>query len=744
MKIKNINKFLASAYRTDVIGREMWNGKNNEGKSKLVEETDYYVRPDKEVGGYSVQLPQFAWDPPALGLPGTWAYGHHTDLQDVLKISVSDINLHNETELKFVATRNSWTPAYLTTYFRSTVDNRYPYGGVLTIKETKCIDANNAFVSECKFINDCNAVRRYRVEMQLPCFTKENSENVYLVRAKAMPGGMLYEKEKFSINGYAVAATSAGTAIFEIELQPFANKTIRFSFAVSEQSVAVANQFVNTALTETNIFNKNEQQFNDWMHANVPGLEIDDIDLLKIYHYRWFLVYRAWHDPRSILQHHPYQHSAFYESPFGLWFGCAIGLPVPCQILESRWLTNKNVSRGHLLNWGEQTRGYMNYLQFTPMAIWKWYLSHRDQKVLSAVYQTAKEYALKDIEVNNPDKLPVQHGSWMTGAEYQPNFYQFTKPEQWDWRYDEEGLEKWNMTPAALIRPDLCAHTAANLFATANMASALGLTEEAELLESIAQKQTESILEKLWCKKTGCFVGVEPTSGAHADEALCYDSFMPYLWGMIKTERFTGAFKKMFDEQLFWDEFPVTSAAKTNVMYWGGNCLVGPTQASVAEPHIYPCSWNGPSWHYANGLLVAALGAVVEGNNDENLRVKWLALFERWSELHFLYGDRSTPCAVEHHRPSDGARFRNIVDYFHNSWLDPLYSYYFGIRIELDRLEFNPFFSGEFRLANIIVGELEFAFEQQIDADGRIIKKIISSERVVTRSNTAEAAIWYF
>ena len=154
MKIKNINKFLASAYRTDVIGREMWNGKNNEGKSKLVEETDYYVRPDKEVGGYSVQLPQFAWDPPALGLPGTWAYGHHTDLQDVLKISVSDINLHNETELKFVATRNSWTPAYLTTYFRSTVDNRYPYGGVLTIKETKCIDANNAFVSECKFIND--------------------------------------------------------------------------------------------------------------------------------------------------------------------------------------------------------------------------------------------------------------------------------------------------------------------------------------------------------------------------------------------------------------------------------------------------------------------------------------------------------------------------------------------------------------------------------------------------------------
>ena len=270
------------------------------------------------------------------------------------------------------------------------------------------------------------------------------------------------------------------------------------------------------------------------------------------------------------------------------------------------------------------------------------------------------------------------------------------------------------------------------------------MTEEAELLESIAQKQTESILEKLWCKKTGCFVGVEPTSGAHADEALCYDSFMPYLWGMIKTERFTGAFKKMFDEQLFWDEFPVTSAAKTNVMYWGGNCLVGPTQASVAEPHIYPCSWNGPSWHYANGLLVAALGAVVEGNNDENLRVKWLALFERWSELHFLYGDRSTPCAVEHHRPSDGARFRNIVDYFHNSWLDPLYSYYFGIRIELDRLEFNPFFSGEFRLANIIVGELEFAFEQQIDADGRIIKKIISSERVVTRSNTAEAAIWYF
>ncbi|MFA6074476.1 MAG: hypothetical protein WCV63_00775 [Negativicutes bacterium] len=740
MKITNTNQFLASAFRTDVIGREMWNGKNNEGKSKLIEEHDYYVRPDKVIGGCSVQMPQFAWDPPCLGLPGTWAYGHHTDLEDVLKILVSDVTSSDEIELEFIATRNNWTPAFLTTYYRSTVDESYPFGGVLTIKEKKCINANNTFVSECKFINDCNAVRRYRVEMQLPHFARQSEENVYLVHAKALPGGMLYGNDKFLIDGYAVATTNFGKTIFELELAPHETKAVRFSFAVSEQSAVCADEYVNAALKDIDIFQKNEQLFNDWMHTNVPSLEIDDFDLLKIYFYRWFLVYRSQHNPRSILKQHPYKHPAFYESPFGLWFGCAVGLPVPCQILESRWLTNKKLSCGHVLNWGARTRGYMNYLQFTPMAIWKWYLSHRDKKVLLSIYQTAKEYALKDIDMNNLEKLPVQHGSWTTGAEYQPNFYQFTQPDQWDWRCDEEGSAKLNMPKASLIRPDLCAHTIANLLATADIARVLGLSEDAKLFAEIALRQSDSVVKKLWCEETGCFVGADPLSEAQADEALCYDSFMPYLWGMMNNNRCVDAFAKIFDERLFWDEFPVATAAKNNLMYWSGNCLIGPTQASVNNPHIYPCSWNGPSWHYANGLLVAALGSVVENNNNDKLREKWLLLFERWSDLHFLYGDRSTPCAIEHHRPSDGARFRSIVDYFHSAWLDSLYSYYFGVRIEVDRLEFKPFFQGAFKLENITIGRVQFSFVQEVAADGRLIKTIILGGLVVAGSKTSEAA----
>ena len=263
---------------------------------------------------------------------------------------------------------------------------------------------------------------------------------------------------------------------------------------------------------------------------------------------------------------------------------------------------------------------------------------------------------------------------------------------------------------------------------------------DAGLLTGIAQNQTAAVIAKLWCVKTGCFVGVEPTSAAQTDEALCYDSFMPYLWGMISDDQYIGAFEKIFDERLFWDEFPVASAAKTNLMYWSGNCLVGPTHASVYEPHSYPCSWNGPSWHYANGLLVAALGAVAENKATHCLKDQWLELFARWTELHFLYGDRSTPCAVEHHRPADGARFRNIVDYFHNAWLDPLFSYYLGIRIGVDSLEFQPFFQGAFKLAKVTIGDRQFSFEQRLTDEGYRQKTIVFAGTIVASSDTDEAA----
>lgn len=741
MRISNINRFLASAFRTDVIGREMWNGKINEGKSKLVEEQDYYVRPDKECGGYSVQMPQFAWDPPALGLPGTWAYGQHTNLTDVFKINVAETSSTGERELNFVATRNNWTPAYLTTYYRSTSDSSYPYGGVLTIKETKCIDGNNVFVSECKFINDCNERRGYRVGLQLPHFTAID-DGYYSVNATIMPSGMLCGQDKVTITGYAVAMTSTGKTAFDIELLPHQTVTIRFCFAVSEKSGFQARAFAEAALKKTDIFENNEQDFNNWMQVNAPNLEIEDLDLLKIYYYRWFVVYRALHEPRSIIKMHPYQHSAFFEAPFGLWFGCAIGLPVPCQVLESRWLANSKLSCGHVLNWGEKTCGYMNYLQFTPMAIWKWYLASRDLIVLKAVYPTMKEYSLKDIDETAPSRLPVQHGSWMTGAEYQPNFYQFTQPDKWDWRFDDEGAEKWGMTPAALIRPDLCAHTIANLNAAASAARVLGLLADAEELTVIARQQLESLVSELWSEEKQCFVGADPVSAAHADEAICYDSFMPYLWGMITDERYTVGLKKIFDETLFWDEFPVTSAAKKTPMYWSGNCLVGPAQASLDKPHAYPCSWNGPSWHYANGLLTAALGSVAEGTRDAGMKAQWLELFGRWSEMHFLYGDRSTPCAVEHHRPTDGARFRNIVDYFHNAWLDPFFSYYLGIRIEISRLEFSPFFHGEFWLKNVVIGGQQFSFRQYLAASGEVIRKIYLDDFAVADSSGDAAACY--
>lgn len=55
---------------------------------------------------------------------------------------------------------------------------------------------------------------------------------------------------------------------------------------------------------------------------------------------------------------------------------------------------------------------------------------HPDDAFARRVLSALCAYALKSSD-GNPAKLPVQVGSWGVGAEYQPNFYQFTEPK---WR----------------------------------------------------------------------------------------------------------------------------------------------------------------------------------------------------------------------------------------------------------------------------------------------------------------------
>ncbi len=110
-----------------------------------------------------------------------------------------------------------------------------------------------------------------------------------------------------------------------------------------------------------------------------------------------------------------------YESLNGGWYGGPVGLPVP-------W------------------------------AAWQAYQLHPDRNWLAAHHASFRKYVTVRFDLDDP--VPTMTpGSWGTGAEYQPSFYQHTPHQPWDWRYDVEGHNESGFPIARLWRlDDLCYH----------------------------------------------------------------------------------------------------------------------------------------------------------------------------------------------------------------------------------------------------------------------------------------------
>jgi hypothetical protein len=503
-----------------------------------------------------------------------------------------------------------------------------------------------------------------------------------------------------------------------MELSPWQRKKLRYGFAIRTSSAPDAVDAVKKAIDDENVFAKNVVHFNDWFQRNVPPLHVRNCDVLKMYYHRWFVVYRGCHEARRLLPNHEYPRPVMYESPAGGWYGCVIGLPVPIQIQEAAWLRDPNVGWNHILNWADGVIGYRGYIQFTPMAAWRFYKCHPDREKLLRSFDAMKKFSLDGVG-RSFDRLPVQSSSWLTGAEYQPNFYQFTTPP-WDFRNDCELYQSApGLAIAQSIRLDTAGFAIANLSAVGRMAGALGKAKDQKTFAANADAMLDIVKKKHWDSKLGLFLSADPATGRLADQAACYDSFVPYMWGMIREPEYFKAFDKLTDTAWFADDFPISTTAKTCPMYFDNNAEVGPTQASLVKPHCYGASWNGPTWNFANSLIAEAFGRGALARAE--LRGAWLDFFARWTDMQFLYGDRSTPFVSEHHRPSDGARLGGPSEYFHSSWIDPFISYWCGIRLQddLSTLIFDPFSPDEFSLSTVPLAGREYSFEQKVDSSTR-------------------------
>lgn len=456
------------------------------------------------------------------------------------------------------------------------------------------------------------------------------------IHTAMLPGAL---GQTLYLSGHVVLCSEHDKQPTICELQPFAETTFCVAFAFDSHSEEAARRKIKSAFDLTNPFESNEQFFNAWILRQAPQLRCENMELLRLYYYRWFLIFKNAFTPVDVVPEHFLKTSCVYESCFGGWFGAPVGLSVPLQIMECAWMQEETLGRNQIDQWVMGKGNYREYIQNTPYAVWLFFQHHPDVQWLEACYPALLDYSLVKIEHG----LSVTNGSWPTGAEYQPNFYQHTTPP-WNWHHDVEGVhEGLTDQPSQVYRLDEAVFAILNIRACLNMATMLKRAEDKTQLERIEQELLCELHNRHWNHQLQMYVSVDKRTGKQCDQALCYDSFLTFLLGDALNNRMQTV-NLLFEPNRFREEFASSTTDKQCPMYWPGNCLTGPYDASSQHPHFYPCSWNGPVWPYACTWITQSLGEAAQKHPE--LRSQWLAYFASWSELHFLYGDRKAVSAI--------------------------------------------------------------------------------------------------
>lgn len=642
-----------------------------------------------------------------FAMKGTPFLGHELSDENLLCYTFFE----DEKKLCFNIVRHRWTPAWIKTHYRSFPNGAYKKDGLITVKEEKCITQDDVFVSYLTIFNDSREEKN--ITLKIDTFMNKE-KNGYKLISQPVAGAVGKLSE---INCYAFLASDRGVAdTFNFVIKANSCVEIRIVLAFSKKSENESQSNAEKVLLENDIFKTNENDFNKWFSKNVPELVTDNMDLKKIYYYRYYLIKRNTHNPSEFIDSHPIKGECLYESPSGGWYNCPVGLSVPVIIEETRWLKKNNATNNTIINWAEikplkiNTFAYQGYIQYTPMAIWNYLKVNPDKKMISDVFDKCVEFTYRELD--DADKygfLPTK-GSWITGAEYQPAFYQYTE-EKWNWWEDSEGVGQGLAKELRKVyRVDLLCFNIVNLKACVNMANVLGKTEISEKLKNKEKTLTDTLRKHFWNDKKKAFCDIDYLTDKQCDKAVGYDCFEPF-WENIVKKDYDCVFEHI--DTIFNTEFLIPTVEKDCPMYWFDNEITGPANASLSEPHEYGCCWNGPVWPYADTFFLEGLGTA--SKNNENLKVKWLEAFENYTDLHFLNGDRSMPVICEHYCPTDGRTFSQQFDYFHSKWIDLFMKYYVGIVVENGNLiDFKPLAKEEFELKNVKIGNDIYDFKQKL------------------------------
>jgi hypothetical protein len=498
-------------------------------------------------------------------------------------------------------------------------------------------------------------------------------------------------------------------------------------------------------LSKSDVLAEHVKEFNDWFAVNVPAFTCSDASYQKMYYYRWYLVKKCSINARRYVPDHPYPTPVMYEGVAGRWFTKVIGLPLPQQILEARWLNDKSLAEGQART-ALMRSDFFDYLNWTPWAIWQLHLVAPNEALIRDALPAMRAFvAGEDAKDEDRDWLPTVWGSWITGMEYQPSFHYFTEP-RWDHKRADEFITNDHLTKDPLIyrkylsleRVDEATYYYLNNLALARALSLVGDRAIQREYQDRAANIQRSVLEKMWDSQTRFFYDVHPATHEKAIEAKTVDGFFPFLFGQLASASELALFDHLMNTREFWTPWPVPTVAQDCPAFDShGYWKVGPN-ASTDKPYFYIDSWNGPTWMFSNALVLDALASASRMSTDRSLADAFNRLMKKHTEIQFLRRDPNLPCTVEHYDSRTGENIRLLADYFHSCYNDLLIRHMIGIVPREDGLiEIDPLVKGwrRFSIKDVRYRDhkISVSFDKRftVRVDGKTVLDSPSIRRVI-------------
>lgn len=421
---------------------------------------------------------------------------------------------------------------------------------------------------------------------------------------------------------------------------------------------------------------RNNSAFQKWFEENVPQMDCSDPMLEKLYYYRWYVVYKNTINPGVDC----FQQECIYEGKDNFALLCTASAAM--QMRDARWMKHGRLALSQLgtliksqITEGIDTGRFRDmYLNDIPSAALETAYIMDCESILADVFRPLRRFVdweASDLFIKDESQLPLVTGSWRTAAEYQPSFFEFT-----DLPWDHTQSNPFgNEHKTAVHRVEEAVYLYQNMQAVAKMAETMGCDRTANQYIKKADAIKSSIISYMWDENTKFFYDLHPGDLKKALKSKNFAGFMP-----ARCDIADGYGDELFAHlsSEFNTPYPIPTTATDSPAFSPDNTWKAGPYASDEEPYHYGCCWNGPTWNYANSLVIDALGSYIQRSGSKQLPNTFANLFLKWCEEQNP-DENAVPNSCEHYNPYTGEPFRDIKDYFHSFFIDIVMKYIVGI-----------------------------------------------------------------